>query len=74
MPVKHKLSSLESLAKNVLSRLLLAAISRATKDSDLFETEEICQVLGCLDALEFIAEEVLDKLCEVLYLFYEYSL
>ena len=71
MPVKHKLSSLESLAKNVLSRLLLAAISRATKDSDLSETEEICQVLGCLDALEFIAEEVLDKLCEVLYLFYE---
>ena len=51
MPVKHKLSSLESLAKNVLSRLLLAAISRATKDSDLSETEEICQVLGCLDAL-----------------------
>ena len=74
MPVKHKLSSLESLAKNVLSRLLLAAISGATKDSDLSETEEICQVLGCLDALEFIAEEVLDKLCEVLYLFYEYFL
>ena len=74
MPVKHKLSSLESLAKNVLSRLLLAAISRANKDSDLSETEEICQVLGCLDALEFIAEEVLDKLCEVLYLLYEYSL
>ena len=74
MPVKHKLSSLESLAKNVLSRLLLAAISRANKDSDLSETEEICQVLGCLDALEFIAEEVLDKLCEVLYLFYEYFL
>ena len=67
MAVKHKISSLDSLAKNVLSRLLLGALARATEDSDLSETEEICQVLGCLDALEFIAEDVLDKLSEVLY-------
>ena len=67
MPVKHKISSLDSLAKNVLSRLLLGALARATEDSDLSETGEICQVLGCLDALEFIAEDVLDKLSEVLY-------
>ena len=68
MPVKHKISSLDILTKNVLSRLLLAALSRATEDSDLSDTAEICQVLGCLDALDFIAEDVLDKLSEVLYL------
>ena len=68
MPVKQKISSLERLAKTLLSRLLLGALSRATEDSDLSETEETCQVLGCLDALEFIAEDVLDKLSEVLYL------
>ena len=68
MPVKQKIASLESLAKTLLSRLLLGALSRATEDSDLSETEEICQVLGCIDGLEFIAEDVLDKLSEVLYL------
>ena len=68
MGVKHKIPSLDSLAKNVLSRLLLGALARATEDSDLSETEEICQVLGCLDALEFIAEDVLDKLSEVFFM------
>ena len=69
MPVRHEIPRLDCLARNIISRLLLGALSRATEDSDLSETEDICQVLACLDALEFIAEDVLDKLAEVLYLF-----
>ena len=67
MPVRHKIPRLDCLARNVISRLLLGALSGAPGDSDLSETEEICQVLACLDVLEIIAGDILDKLAEVLY-------
>ena len=50
-----------------MARILLEALSSATSDSDLAEIEEVCQLLDSLVALQFIAEDVLDKLSQVLF-------
>ena len=64
MSGKIKVSSLDSLAKYAISRILIQALS---KSSDISDISEVCNVLGSINALEFIAEDVLDKLAEVLF-------
>ena len=65
LSMKHKTPSLESQSKSAVSRVLLRALVNSTEDDDLNVIQEICHVLASLNALESIAEDILDKLSEV---------
>ena len=65
--MRKRVPSLESLSKDATSDILVQTLANSSQDSDLSATEEVCQVLASLDALQLIADDVLDRLAEVCY-------
>ena len=65
--MRYRVPSLESLSKDAISGILVDTLASYSQDTDLSATEEVCQVLACLDALQLIGDHVLDRLAEVCY-------